>query len=96
MAAPEPQTVAFALDGSIARTELPLLCEHIAELLEKTGAEVVVCDVSEVASDAVSIDALARLQLVARRRGCQARLRGVSGELLDLFDFMGLRDVLDD
>ena len=51
------------------------------------------CDVTEIESDAVSVDALARLQLAARRRGCQARVRGASSELLDLLAFMGLSDV---
>ena len=47
-----------------------------------------------VHADAVAIDALARLQLAAQRRGCQVRLRGASVELRDLVAFMGLRDVL--
>jgi ABC-type transporter Mla MlaB component len=97
MAAPVPQTVVFVLDGPIARTDLALLCEQIGALLETTGAEVVaLCDVSAVEPDAVSVDALARLQLAARRRGCQARLRGASTELLHLLAFMGLSDVLPD
>ncbi len=96
MAAPVPQTVVFALDGPMARTDLPLLCEQIGALLETTGAEIALCDVSAVEPDAMSVDALARLQLAARRRGCRARLRGASGELLDLVAFMGLRDVLKD
>jgi ABC-type transporter Mla MlaB component len=96
MAAPEPQTVVFALDGPIARTELPLLCDQIAALLETTGADIAVCDVSDVAPDAVSVDAVGRLQLAARRCGCRAQLRGVSSELLELLAFMGLRDVFDE
>jgi ABC-type transporter Mla MlaB component len=96
MAAPVPQTVVFVLDGPIARTDLALLCEQIGALLETTGAEVALCDVSAVEPDAVSVDALARLQLAARRRGCQARLRGASSELLDLLAFMGMLDVLND
>jgi ABC-type transporter Mla MlaB component len=96
MAAPEPQTVVFALDGPIARTELPLLCEQIAVLLETTGADIAVCNVSEVAPDAVSVDAIARLQIAARRCGCRAQLRGVSNELLELLAFMGLHEVFDE
>jgi hypothetical protein len=42
------------------------------------------------------VDALARLQLAARRTGCQVRLRNASTELLELVAFMGLRDVLPD
>ena len=54
----------------------------------------IVCDVGALAPDAVTVDALARLQLAARRNGCQVRLRNASAELVQLVDFMGLRDVL--
>jgi ABC-type transporter Mla MlaB component len=94
MVAPAPQTVVFAIDGPIARTDLPRLCDQVCALLDRTGADIALCDVTEIESDAVSVDALARLQLTARRRGCQARVRGASSELLDLLAFMGLRDVL--
>ena len=94
MAASVPQTVVFAFEGPLARTDLPLLCAQIGVLLETTGAEVALCDVSTIDPDAVSVDTLARLQLVARRRGCQARLLGASTELVELLGFIGLRDVL--
>jgi ABC-type transporter Mla MlaB component len=94
MVAPAPQTVLFAIDGPIARTDLLRLCDQVCALLDRTGADIALCDVTEIESDAVSVDALARLQLTARRRGCQARVRGASSELLDLLAFMGLRDVL--
>jgi len=42
----------------------------------------------------VAVDALARLQLAARRRGCQVRLRRAPNELRELLAFMGLRDIL--
>jgi hypothetical protein len=42
----------------------------------------------------VTVDALARLQLGARRHGCQVRLRNASTELLELVAFMGLENVL--
>ena len=63
-------------------------------LLEGSRAGVALCDVSGVQSDAVTIDALARLQLAAHRHGCEVRLRHASSEVLDLVAFMGLRDVL--
>jgi ABC-type transporter Mla MlaB component len=96
MAASAPQIVVFAIDGPIARTDLPALCEQVCALIETTGADVALCDVSKVEPDAVSVDALARVQLEARRCGCQARVRGASSELLELLAFMGLRDVLQD
>jgi ABC-type transporter Mla MlaB component len=96
MAASVPQTVAFAIRGPIERTDLPGLCERVCALLALSGAGVAVCDVHGVEPDAVTADALARLQLAAGRRGCQVRLRSASSELLDLLAFMGLRDVLPD
>jgi ABC-type transporter Mla MlaB component len=96
MAASVPQTVAFAIRGPIERTDLPGLCGRICSLLELSGADVAVCDVHEVEPDAVTADALARLQLAAGRRGCQVRLRNASTDLLDLLLFMGLSDVLPD
>ncbi len=96
MAASAPQTVGFAISGPIARADLPGLCVRVCALLERTAAGVALCDVSGIVSDAVTVDALARLQLAARRHGCQVRLRRASNELLDLLAFMGLRDVLPD
>jgi ABC-type transporter Mla MlaB component len=96
MAASAQQTVAFAIRGPIARSDLPRLCERVCALLQMSGADVAVCDVHGVEPDAVAADALARLQVAAGRRGCQVRLRGASNELLELLHFMGLRDVLPD
>jgi len=94
MAARAPQTVAFAVGGPIARADLPGLCARVCALLEGSGAAVAVCDVRGVEPDAVTVDALARLQLAARRHGCQVRLCHASSKLLELVAFMGLRDVL--
>jgi ABC-type transporter Mla MlaB component len=96
MAASAPQSVAFAISGPVARTDLTGLCERVCALFEMSGADVAVCEVHGVEPDAVTADALARLQLAAGRRGCQVRLRGASSELLELLTFMGLRDVLRD
>src|SRR5919108_6188693 len=96
MAAREPKTIAFAIGGPIARTDMPGLCARVCALLEASGAAVAFCDVRGVEPDAVTADALARLQLAARRRGCQVRLRNTSRALRDLLAFMGLRDVLPD
>jgi ABC-type transporter Mla MlaB component len=96
MAAAVPKTIVFAIDGPITRADLPGLCERVCALLETSGADVALCDVSGIDPDGVTIDALARLQLAARRHGCQVRLRRASSELLELLAFMGLRDVLPD
>ncbi|HEV8688556.1 MAG TPA: STAS domain-containing protein [Gaiellaceae bacterium] len=95
MVAKAPQTIVFAIGGPIVRADLPGLCDRVCTLLA-SGADVALCDVNGVVADAVTVDALARLQLAAQRRGCQVRLRNASSELLELVAFMGLRDVLPD
>lgn len=54
----------------------------------------VYCDVNGASADAATVQALARLQLAARRRGGQIVLRGASVELRRLIDFMGLAQAL--
>ncbi|MCP9486298.1 MAG: STAS domain-containing protein [Gaiellaceae bacterium MAG52_C11] len=96
MATSAPETIHIAIRGPIARADLPGLCDRLCTLLEHNGAAVALCDVAGVAPDAVTVDALARLQLAARRHGCQVRLRQTSSGLRELLVFMGLRDVLPD
>jgi ABC-type transporter Mla MlaB component len=96
MASSEPQSIAFSVTGPITRADLAGLCVRVCGLLEGSDADVALCDVSGVVPDAVTIDALARLQLAARRQGCQVRLRHASRELIRLVAFMGLQDVLPD
>jgi ABC-type transporter Mla MlaB component len=94
MATMGPHTVAFAIRGPITRADLPGLCDRVCGLLTESGAGVVLCDVCDVEPDAVTVDAIARLQLAARRSGCRIRLREASPALCELVDFMGLADVL--
>jgi ABC-type transporter Mla MlaB component len=94
MAASPPSTITFAIWGPIAREDLPGLSARVCALLERAGASVALCDVAGVAADAVTVDALAKLQLAARRHRCLIRFRGASSDLRDLVAFMGLNDVL--
>ena len=94
MSATEPRAIAFTIHGPIARADLPGLCDRVCTLLSERAADVAVCDVRGVEPDAVTVDALARLQLGAGRNACQVRLRGASDELRALVAFMGLADVL--
>jgi ABC-type transporter Mla MlaB component len=91
-----PRAIAFSVHGPIEREDLPGLCDRVCALLEQSRADIAYCNVAGVEPDAVTIDALARLQLAARRHGCQVRLRHASDDLLDLVAFMGLTDVLPD
>jgi ABC-type transporter Mla MlaB component len=83
----------FAIRGPIARADLPGLCERVCALLAAAG-DVVRCDVDGVEPDAVTVEAIARLQLGALRRGCRVELVNASPELRGLVDLMGLRDVI--
>jgi ABC-type transporter Mla MlaB component len=94
MATSGPHTVAFCIRGPISRADLRGLCDRVCALLGAARSGIVVCEVDGVEPDAVTVDALARLQLGAHRRGCQVLLRGASAELLELVAFMGLEDVL--
>ena len=96
MATPAPRTIAFAIEPPIARADLPGLCRRVCALLSSSGAEIAFCDVRGVEPDAVTVDALARLQLAARRYGCVVRLRHASSDLRGVVSFMGLQDVLPD
>jgi ABC-type transporter Mla MlaB component len=90
-----PRTVVLVLGEQIHRGAVPGLCERVRALLASGDAELVTCDVSElVAPDASAVDALARLQLTARRSGGSIRLRRARGRLRDLLALLGLADAL--
>lgn len=84
----------FAIHGPIARDDLPGLYQRVCGVLTEARDTLLICEVHEVDADAVTVDALCRLGLAARRHGCQIRLRRASAELLDLVAFMGLDAVL--
>jgi len=88
-----PHEVAFAIRGPITHADLPGLCDRVCALL-RTSGDVVACDVASVDPDAVTVDALARLQLAARRLGCEVRLQNASAALLEVVELMGLTHVL--
>jgi ABC-type transporter Mla MlaB component len=91
----EPKTIELGMAGPILRMDIPCLCAHARRLLESGDADRLVCDVGALADpDAVTIDALARLQLTARRVGSQIWLRNASRELRELLDFAGLSSVV--
>jgi ABC-type transporter Mla MlaB component len=59
------------------------------------GDGVVGLDVSWLgAADLAAVDALARLQVVAARRGRRLRLHGADGGLAELVELVGLGEVL--
>jgi ABC-type transporter Mla MlaB component len=89
-----PAQLAFSIYSPIERSDLPGLCERVCKVLAESKSAVVGCDVRGVEPDAVTVEALARLQLAARRRGCRVRLFYASDRLSELVAFMGLTDIL--
>ncbi len=85
----------LVLRGSVAPEDIPVLCRRARGLLERTDAELMVCDVGALADpDAVTVEALARVRLTAGRLGRRVHLRDPCVELLELIAFMGLADIL--
>ena len=83
------------ISGPLTPADAAALCERARSELEHSGAEVLVCDVGALSHpNAGTIEALARLQLTARRLGCRVRLRAPSRELRELVDLFGLTEVL--
>jgi ABC-type transporter Mla MlaB component len=84
-------TIELGVSGTISRADIPALCERARGLLESGRSDRLICDVGAVVDpDGVTIDALARLQLTARRLGRDIGLRHASRELQELLDFVGL------
>jgi ABC-type transporter Mla MlaB component len=94
MTAPASTTITFAVWGPIRRQDLLGLCDRVCAIFASERPSVAFCDVETVEPDAVTIDALARLQLAAGRCGCTVRLRNASPQLCALVRFLGLCDVL--
>lgn len=80
--------------GPLRRDDLPGLCARVCVLLATARPGTVLCDAEAVAADVVAIEALTRLALAARGRGCELRLRAAAPELVELAGFLGLDAVL--
>ncbi len=92
---PDPAGIVVALRGPISDADVRWLCERVRFLIETNAAELVVCDVGGVLdADAGTIEALARMQLTAKRLGRRVVVRDVRGEVRDLIGLAGLLDVL--
>lgn len=76
--------------GPLDAAALPRL-EACLEAALAQGAAVVSYDLSRVdGAHLCAVDAVARLQLAARRRGAEIRLHGVPPGLAELLDLAGL------
>lgn len=92
---PGPGGTVLIMIGPVTRDAIPALCERARMLLEGCDAGPVACDVGALAEpSAVTIDALARLQLTAGRLGYRVELRQACEELVELLVLTGLNEVL--
>jgi len=88
---PAARVAVLALVGAVTRADIAGLCASLDNRLEVGAVVVVVCDVGALSRpDVVALDALARLELVARRRGARLALHHASAELLELVALAGL------
>jgi anti-anti-sigma regulatory factor len=84
------------IDRPITGADAPALCARAQVLLLVAGGDQLVCDLSGLPRAHLgAIDALARLQLAARRGGCRLLLRGTPAQLAWLIELCGLERVLD-
>ena len=89
-----PSTGLLVIGGPIAEGDVQALCERLATLIATSDAETIVCDVGGLPANVRTVEALARLQLTARRRQRRIRLRRASPGLERLLEFVGLADVV--
>ncbi|WP_328476378.1 STAS domain-containing protein [Actinoplanes sp. NBC_00393] len=85
-------TASFAVGAALTRADIPVLCAGLALLLRDQPAAVVECDVAVARPDVVTVEALARLRLTARRHGSRLVLAGAGPDLLALLALLGLGD----
>jgi STAS domain len=75
----------------IGLADVPALCERAERVLQAAPGSSLECDVADVGSPSMTtIEALARVELTARRLGGDIRLSGASVELLELLALCGL------
>ena len=92
---PEIKMIDLNIVGPIAPNEVSALCERAQRLLDQSGADLIVCNVSLLPRpDVAAVEALARIQLLARGCGCEVVIRSKSSELSELLELLGLTDVL--
>lgn len=88
------ETPVFHIPGPLRREDLPALYTRACLQFSALRGDLIAVDVTGVTADAVSVDALARLRLAARRHGCRVVLRGTGPDLRELICLMGLDQVL--
>ncbi|SDS25736.1 STAS domain-containing protein [Actinoplanes derwentensis] len=90
-----PTMAVFVVGATIRRTDIPALCAALAALLrECPGDGEVTCDVSRAPAAVVTVEALARLRLTARRHGHRMSIHHAGPALRELIILLGLDGTL--
>jgi anti-anti-sigma regulatory factor len=88
-------TIVVVLGAPVSPGDACALCRRLELLLAGDGVHGVVCDVGALACpDLAAVGAVARLHLVARRRGHRLRLVHAARTLEELLVLVGLGDVV--
>lgn len=91
----DPTTIHVVISGQIERSDAQRLAEDIRELLASQPTNTLICDLAGITrSDAVVVDAVCRIRVVALRHRCQVVLQDTPPELQELLYLTGLTNVL--
>lgn len=92
---PEREVFVLFLGTSIGPEDVGGLWRRVEELAPPADSLLIVCDVGALEDpDVAALEALARLQLRARRCGNEVRLRSATPQLRDLLGFTGFERCL--
>jgi len=91
-----PGSIVFVVPGPIDAVDLDALGDAAGALIRASPSRAsLICDVGALDElDETALDALARIQLAARRTGQSIRLRNASRPLVDLIALVGFGEVL--
>ena len=90
-----PRTIRLVVRSDFAPGDVRPLADRLVRELRPDDVTEVLVDVSRVRSPDIGyVDALARLQLGARRHGSRVRLVGPCPRLLELLALVGLEELL--
>lgn len=87
-------TLQVRLPAAVTDEHVRRLCAGLRDSLGTGAVAAVVCHAEHAAGDLATVDAVARLALVARRAGVAFRLDSPGAELSSLLGLSGLRAVL--
>jgi hypothetical protein len=89
----DPHVIVIEIRGPLSATDLRRLHDRVAAALQDPGVHGIVCLLAGVVDLGV-VDALARVHLLAGRRGRRLRVRAGGQDVMGLLEVTGLASVL--